>query len=178
VGILWSVVAANGMRWGKVVFTGTYRRHLDEKQRLALPKPLREALADAGDNTLFVAPGTDRSLNLYPGAVLESLGRALSHVSPVAQDARRFSRLFYAQMQPAELDRQGRLRVPTELHQWAGLGSEVVLVGVRDHMEIWSTELWERFLGENQEEFDRLAEAALGHWQLPVTPGSGAVDGG
>ena len=138
-----------------MLLTGTYRRSLDDKLRLAIPKQLRELLKD---QSLFVAPGTDKAVVVYPENVLEQIGSALSNLSPAAQEAKTFSRLFYSQAQPGEIDRQGRLRIPPELASLSSLESEVVIVGVRDRLEVWNAASWDAFLSESQPSYDQLAE--------------------
>lgn len=144
-----------------MLLTGCYRRTLDDKSRLAIPKQLRDAMGPHETN-LFIAPGTDKALVIYTSAVLEQMGQALGKLSPAAKDTRAFSRLFYAQAQPADVDKQGRLRIPTELASLAGIQTEVVVVGVRDRIELWDASSWDRFLTENQASYDSLAEAVLG----------------
>jgi MraZ protein len=144
-----------------MLFTGSYRRTLDEKLRLAMPKQLRDALSSDGTNELYITPGTDHSLAIYTGKVLEELGQRLAQSSPAAKDTRAFSRLFYAQAQPAEIDGQGRLRVPAELAKLARLTGEVVVLGVRDHIELWEAAAWDAFLTETQPSYDELAEKVL-----------------
>ena len=144
-----------------ILLTGSYRRTLDDKSRLAIPKQLRDALGLTEPAVLYLAPGTDGSLAIYTKEVLEQLGQLLAAASPVAQEHRSFSRLFYAQAQMAEIDRQGRLRIPPELSQLAKITSEVVLLGVRDHLELWDAQTWEEYLALNQPSYDRLAESAL-----------------
>jgi len=145
-----------------MLFTGSYRRSLDEKLRLAIPKQLRD-LRSGGEGTseLFITPGTDHSLAIYTEKVLEELGERLAQSSPAAKDTRAFSRLFYAQAQPAEIDGQGRLRVPAELAKLARLTGEVVVLGVRDHIELWEAAAWEEFLTATQPSYDELAEKVL-----------------
>lgn len=160
-------MGASGELWEIMLLTGSYRRTLDDKSRLAIPKQLRDAFGFSDQTTLYLAPGTDGSLAIYTQEILEELGRRLAGTSPVAQEHRSFSRLFYAQAQMAEIDRQGRLRIPPELAQLAKITSEVVLLGVRDHMELWDAQIWDAYLGENQPKYDRLAECALAG---PVEP--------
>jgi MraZ protein len=111
---------------------------------------------------LYIAPGTDRALELYTSTVLEQIGQSLSKLSQAAKDTRAFSRLLYAQAQPAEVDKQGRLRVPPELAKLAGITNEVMVIGVRDRMELWDPLAWEQFLAQNQSSYDQLAESVLG----------------
>ncbi len=78
--------------------------------------------------SLFIAPGQDRSLALYPLGVLEKMGRLLEESSAKKPEPRAFWRMFYARVQAVELDSQGRLRVPTEMGEYAELKNEVVLM--------------------------------------------------
>ena len=150
-----------------MLLTGTFIRSLDEKQRFSLPKPLREALGAIPDGVLFLTPGTDGSLALYPPEAFSRLASQLGHDSPTAQDVRAFSRLFYAQAQRVEVDRQARIRIPVELARLADLEKEIVLVGVRDHMEIWNRGRWEAYLLDKQARYDEIAERVF---ERPVAP--------
>ena len=51
-------------------------------------------------------------------------------------------RYVFAGAAVAELDRQGRVLVPPHLAGHAGLGKDVVVAGVHDHIEIWDRALW------------------------------------
>lgn len=138
-----------------MLLTGSYRRTLDDKLRVSIPKQLREIL---GETNLFVTPGTDQALVVYTGLVLEQIGNALGKLSPAAKDARAFSRLFYAQAQPTEIDKQGRLRIPVDLAKLSSLSGEVVVVGLRDRLEIWDGSAWDSFLEGTRPSYDELAE--------------------
>ncbi len=110
---------------------------------------------------LYLAPGTDGSLSLYPEEAFTRLADRLSESSPAGQDVRAFSRLFFAQAQRVEADSQGRFRVPPELFGQAGLKDEVVLIGVRDHIEIWEATRWDDYLSSKQANYDEIAEKAF-----------------
>jgi len=111
----------------------------------------------------YLAPGTDGSLAFYTEAVFMRLAEQLDHPAPNCQDLRAFSRLFYAQAQRVEIDRQGRMRIPVALSQLAGLEREIILIGVRDHVEIWNRAHWEQYLTQQQTRYDEIADAAFGH---------------
>ncbi len=103
----------------------------------------------------------DGSLAIYSEGAFQQLADRLAQASPTGQDVRAFGRLFYARAQAVELDSQGRVRVPAELAQWAGLTKEAVLVGVSSHLELWDRQRWESYVAERQGKFDELAENAL-----------------
>ncbi len=145
-----------------MLLTGTFTRSIDEKLRVAIPKRLREIMSPPQELGLYVAPGTDRTLAIYSEGAFRELAERLALASPTHHQVRDFTRLFYARAQRVELDSQGRIRIPPELAKLVGLGSEAVLVGVRDHLELWDRAHWESYLTERQGRFDEIAEAAFG----------------
>jgi MraZ protein len=159
IGVLWGEM-------GRMLLTGAYERLLDEKLRVALPKPLREVLAQ--DKQLVLTPGTDGSLSLFPSKTFAVLADKLAEQSPTGKEIRAFSRLLYAQSHTVEIDSQGRVRLPAELAQLASLEGAVVLVGVGDRVELWNKSRWEAYLAELQPRYDELAENALSH--KPTSP--------
>ncbi|MGA2033881.1 MAG: division/cell wall cluster transcriptional repressor MraZ [Thermoguttaceae bacterium] len=145
-----------------MLLTGNFTRSLDEKLRLALPKRIRDAMQCTDAAGLFIAPGTDASLAIYSEEAFARLAERLTRVSPTRQDVRTFTRLFYARAQRVELDSQGRIRIPPELVTIARLEKEVVLLGVQDHLELWSAERWRSYVAEKQLHYDEIAETAFG----------------
>lgn len=148
-----------GQSGDEMLLTGQYRRSLDDKLRVAIPKPLRDALT-AGP--LYLTPGLDGCLALYPEADFAALADRLATGSPAAPATRDYSRLFFSQAECVNADRQGRLRLPAELAKWANLESEVVLIGVRDRLEIWNAAGWDAYVAQRDHSFNDLAVAALG----------------
>jgi len=145
-----------------MLLTGTFSRSIDEKLRVAIPKSLREALGCSEGGGIYLAPGTDGSLAIYTEEALGQLGRRLAEASPAQQSVRAYMRLFYARAQRVELDRQGRIRIPAELAELAGLSRDVLLLGVQDHLELWNPERWKAYFADKQARYDEIAEAALG----------------
>ncbi len=144
-----------------MLLTGAFSRSLDEKLRVAIPKRLRDGLDRGQPQGIYVTPGTDQSLALYPEEAFARLAERLAQASPTRQDVRAFTRLFYARAQRVELDSQGRVRIPPELAELAQLGKEVVLLGVQDHVEIWAAQRWASYLADRQKHYDEIAETAL-----------------
>ena len=110
---------------------------------------------------LYVAPGTDESLAIYTEETFSKLADGWAGLPPTRQDVRAFSRLFYARAQRVEADGQGRIRIPRELAELARLEKEAILLGVRDHLELWAAQRWKEYLAEKQPHYDEIAEAAF-----------------
>lgn len=144
-----------------MALTGTYDRNLDEKQRLAIPKRLRDEFGESELTSFYVAPGMDRSLAIYSPAGFEMLAHKVSRNSGQPAKLRTFSRLFYSQAEKVDLDSQGRIRIPERLVKLAGLERDVVLLGVHDHAEIWNVETWRQFMASHGPDFDQISDAAF-----------------
>jgi MraZ protein len=144
-----------------MLLTGTHSCTLDDKKRLGLPKRVREQLGQPA--SLFVAPGPDQCLWVYTQVGLEQLATKLDEAPATHADARVYRRLLFGRTEAVSLDRTGRILVPDRLVQFAGLLHEVVLIGVRDYLELWDTQRWQQYLTENAPRFDAVAERAFGN---------------
>lgn len=147
-----------------MLLTGSFKRAIDDKLRIAIPKRFRDCFRTASDESgdvLYIAPGTDGSLTLYTEASFRRIADQLDKESPTGKEVRAFSRLFFSRAESVDVDRQGRIRIPRELAELANIGSEAMLIGVRDRMEIWETKRWDAYVNQNEEEYDQLAEQAL-----------------
>ena len=142
-----------------MLLTGTHPRTLDDKNRVTLPKRVREQLGDI--EQLFVTPGPDQCLWVFDQTNLETLSAKLDEAPAAGSDVRVFRRLFFAQMEAVDLDRMGRALIPDRLVRFAGLDREVVLIGVRDHLELWNAGKWDAYLNEHGPRFDAVAEGAF-----------------
>jgi MraZ protein len=142
-----------------MLLTGTHPRTLDDKKRLALPRRIREQLGEP--STLFVTPGPDQCLWLFSQDALERLAEKLDRSPAADAEVRVFRRLYFAQTEAVDVDRNGRILIPDRLVQFAGLQHDVVLIGVRDHLELWDAQRWQQYLATNAPRFDAVAEGAF-----------------
>lgn len=132
---------------------------LDEKNRLTLPKRVRELLGDP--SSVFVTPGPDQCLWLYSQSGLEGLAEKLDGSPATDAEVRVFRRLYFAQTEAVDVDRSGRILIPDRLLAFGGLKHEAVLIGVRDHLELWDAGRWNEYLTRNAPRFDAVAESAF-----------------
>src|SRR5688572_7465357 len=144
-----------------MALTGTYQRSLDDKQRLAVPKRLRDEFSEDKLTSLYVAPGTEKSLALYSPVAFGRLAEDLAGRTSNGADVRNYLRLFYARAEKVALDSQGRIRIPEQLVEHAQLTRDIVLLGVHDHAEIWDVRLWDEFINRHGASFDDLATQAF-----------------
>jgi MraZ protein len=125
------------------LFTGTYEHSIDAKQRLAIPSEIREALQpDRDGDKLYLSVANPHALSLYTQAGFERRADDLEQSPLPPADVIEFERVFYSLARPVELDKQGRIRLPEQLVNFVKLGREVVLLGVKDHLEIHDRQRW------------------------------------
>lgn len=134
---------------------GEYAQRLDEKNRVTIPARLRDAFADG----VFVTRGLDRCVALYARDGWEDfVASQTARLDPFTREGRQMERFLFGGAVEAELDRQGRVAVPAPLLQHAALQREIVVAGVRDRLEIWDREAWERALVDLEGSAEVVAE--------------------
>lgn len=134
---------------------GEYEHTLDDKNRLTLPAKFRQAFADG----IVVTRGMDGCLFAYTRGDWSSLvERRLATLDPLSKEGRRMQRFFFSGASETELDKQGRVGIPTALLEHAKLGRDVVVAGVHDHLEIWDRAAWRQELAEVEGSAEDVAE--------------------
>jgi MraZ protein len=134
---------------------GTHEHTVDEKNRLTLPARFREAFADG----VVLTRGMDGCVSVYTRAAWDQLVSVrLIELDPFTQEARQMNRFIYAGASDADLDRQGRVVLPQALIEHAGLEREVIVAGLRDHLEIWDSSAWTTQMEEVERNAERVAQ--------------------
>ncbi|MCD8150703.1 MAG: division/cell wall cluster transcriptional repressor MraZ [Clostridiales bacterium] len=132
------------------MFKGEYSHSVDAKGRIIMPAKFREALGEE----FVVTKGLDGCLFVYSNSEWENIENKFSEIPHANKEARRFSRFFFAGAADCEVDRQGRVLIPSNLREFAALEKEVVLIGVMNRIEIWNKNRYQDI------EFDDMDEVA------------------
>ena len=136
------------------MFMGEYNHTIDAKGRLIVPAKFREIL---GDN-FIVTKGLDGCLFVYPNDEWQKFEEKLQTLPLTNKNARQFTRFFLAGAADVELDKQGRILIPSVLREFASLQKDVVFVGVGSRIEIWSKESWNDSISNYDDNMDEVAE--------------------
>jgi MraZ protein len=65
-------------------------------------------------------------------------------------EGRSFVRLFQSGAQPLSLDSANRLLLPKALCEYAGLNGDVILIGMKDRIEVWDSATYQQWLTTNE----------------------------
>ncbi|MCE9620323.1 MAG: hypothetical protein K8R92_10510 [Planctomycetes bacterium] len=142
-----------------MLFLGQFEHSLDAKQRLAIPSEIRCCLPDEGKDAVFVsAPGTNGFLWLWPEPTFAELANALGGSLLGDEGVQNFERYMFSQSSRCPLDKAGRLRIPDHMLERYGLSGKLMILGVRDHLELCTLHQW-------KEERDRHEPAAADIWR-------------
>ena len=137
------------------MFFGEYEHSIDDKNRLTLPAKFRAAFADG----VVLTRGLDSCLDVFARADWQvRADEQLAPLDPFAPETRDLMRFFFGAAADAELDKQGRVLVPPALVGYAHLGREVVVAGIRDHLEIWDRKSWAARVTKVEGSADDVAE--------------------
>jgi MraZ protein len=134
---------------------GQYAHTIDDKNRLTLPAKFRQAFGEG----VVLARGLEGCVSVYPRADWQGLVQdRLGALDPLSRETRTLARYFFAGASDGELDKQGRIMLPPALMEHAGLGREVVVAGLHDHLEIWDRGAWASQLAEVEGSAEHVAE--------------------
>lgn len=140
------------------MFYGEYEHSLDKKGRIILPSKLREALKETFVEKCIMTKGLEGCLFLYPLDEWRILEQKVKTLPMVGREARAFSRQLLSGACECILDRQGRIFIPQNLRQYAGISREVIIIGVSNRMEIWAKDRWITYAKETQSSYEDIAE--------------------
>ena len=135
--------------------TGEFRHALDDRGRVAVPVRFRPRLSQGAT----LARWLDGCLAIFPADAWEELAEKLQALPTTNAAARQFGRFMSSGAVEVELDKQGRVLVPSYLREYAGIESgEVVVVGALNRLEIWAPSAWQPYRSKIEDEPEALAE--------------------
>ncbi len=139
------------------MFLGTHTPRLDDKGRLALPARFRPEL-EAG---LVICKGQDRCLYIYPVTEFQRVTEALRSAPMTDRRARDFSRVLFASASNETPDGQGRITVPPQLRDYAGLQKDCAVIGANTRIEVWESAAWQQYLEATEPGFSDIEEEVV-----------------
>lgn len=127
------------------MFRGLAACSIDEKGRVTVPSNYRKMLTEEADGKLVLTIDTeDRCLLLYPLATWLVIEEQLGKLPSLNPAARRIRRLLIGHATDLELDRQGRILLPSLLREYAGLNDKsIMMVGLGNKMAIYGESQWQ-----------------------------------
>ena len=136
------------------MFMGQYNHTIDAKGRVIIPAKFREKLG----TSFVVTKGLDGCLYGYANDDWAAFEERLGTLPITNKNTRQFTRFFLAGAAECELDKQGRILIPSVLREFAALEKDVVLVGVGSRIEIWDKARWNESISIYDDDMEEVAE--------------------
>ena len=143
-------------------FLGEFEATLDSKGRFLLPAGFKRQIPE-GESTRFVVNrGFEKCLSLYPMSSWQPLYDQISTLNDFDPKVREFRRYFLNGAIIVEPDAAGRLLIPQNLKDYAGLEKDIVLAAAVNKLEIWDKEKYQKFFeAYSPEDFSTLAQSVM-----------------
>ena len=120
-----------------VLFTGEYEYTIDAKGRLAIPAEIRSWLdPQKGGCGFYITAGPNDALWLWPERTFERIAGAIEESLLQTEEQIEFDEITFPSARHLEMDKSGRVLLPQKMIETAGIGSKVMILGMRDHLEL------------------------------------------
>jgi len=143
------------------VLMGHAPARVDDKGRLKIPADFRKLIEDKYGSDCFITSIDGERASVYPLPVWYDFQTRLSKVpSASVAKSKLLERVNYFG-QPATIDAQGRVLIPSILREVAAIADDVVVLGSTDHMIVWNEGRIQKRLKDNPLTPDDMKELEL-----------------
>jgi MraZ protein len=143
-------------------FLGEYEVAIDAKGRFLLPAGLRKQLPEGYGDRFVINRGFEKCLVLYTMDVWDVLSARMSKLNDFNEKERAFKRLFLNGASSVELDSAGRMLLPKNLMEFAGLSKDMILAAQGNKVELWDKEAYQKYMQDNVASLSALAQEVGG----------------
>ncbi len=141
------------------MFFGEVIYKIDEKGRIPIPPKFRGELKEG----VVLTPGVERCIIAYPRLEWKKLAATLTTGSITPSKLRKLNRAIFATAFSLNIDGQGRVALPPQLREHAGIEDEVIIAGANNYFELWNKEQWEEEKATSQEQAWQIIESLERH---------------
>lgn len=143
---------------------GVFECSADAKGRIMLPIAFKKQLAAVSEQGFVIKRSIfSKSLELYPVNTWSEMVKEVNKLNRFVKKNVEFIRMFNYGVKSIELDNNGRILIPKDLVDFAGIKKDIVMAAATDRIEIWDRKTYEKFIKDNTGDFDKLAEDVMGN---------------
>jgi MraZ protein len=145
-------------------FKGQAEYSIDEKGRVALPAKMRRAMSPAAKDTFVATRGMEKCVYLFALDRWEQMEAQFESLNTFHTETRDFLRTITRWADELPLDTQGRIVVPKNLMDFAGLAprSPALVIGALNRLEIWSPAAFEQHQSDQPYDYATITERVMG----------------
>ncbi len=164
------------MKWEKMGnlngFRGSFSARLDDRGRLRIPAKFLQILQNQKNSHLFLTSLNGDHVMAYPIKIWEGIEKRIEQITIFNPDIEEYlSRLSYWGNE-TEIDSKGRILIPQELRESAGLNEEIVVLGRLNYFVIWNTAQFRQKFMKNEFSPEKLFQVAKAINETPALSGN------
>ena len=125
------------------MFRGRYEHSIDAKGRTSVPSRFRDVMTAQGESKLVLTTGLDTCLVAYPMAEWMAFENRLAELPQFDADVVTMKRIYVSGAVECEVDKVGRLLIPSALRKHARLKRDALWAGMGRYIELWAKEAFE-----------------------------------
>ena len=144
------------------MYTGTYPATMDENGRIKIPRKFQVLMELHDEYRFIIILGFHKNLCLYPRREWTKFQRQLESSTRLDPDTQDFFRILYGSMTDVTVTDQGRITIPAALRDMIHAEHDVMLIGVMDHLELWSRAEWDAYCAASQGKYREMVAKILG----------------
>jgi len=154
------VETSNYVRKSKL-FKGQFLHSIDSKGRLSIPARLRKSVLQEADNSFVMTLGIGKCIEVYPKDQWELIEAKLLKLNFFDPTEARLLRIMLQNANEDTMDAQSRILIPQSLLDYAGIKSEVKIIGILKKIELWEPETYEAYMASSPETFEQIASQVM-----------------
>lgn len=137
---------------------------MDTKGRFLLPSGFRKQLPENAEAEGFVVcRGMEQCLSFYTKDGWDKVTQKLNRLNDFNPKVQQLKRILLSGASPLELDNAGRILLPKQLKEYAGLDKTMVFTAQGEKVEIWDKKKYHEYLNKYSGDLEKLANEILGN---------------
>ncbi len=133
-------------------FTSRYSNKIDRKGRISVPAQFRSVVEEQGAHHIYLKPNlADGAIDGLTERFMDKVQEAISQLPIGSEDRDAFEDEYFSESVEIRFDPEGRIVVPKELMEFAGISDQALFIGRGERFQIWQPEAYEAYRARRQE---------------------------
>lgn len=144
------------------MYFGEANTALDDKGRITVPVQFRAVMEVNDHDTWYLTRGFDGAIFMFSASRWQEIVQQTATKASLDPRLLDFRRFFIGGATKVKRDAQGRMAIPSHLREYASINKQAVLLGVDDHLELWSDLVWREFQERQAGSYKEMAALLFG----------------
>jgi len=144
-----------------MVYFGEFRGKTDKQGRIVIPSKLRNFLSVKKNKNIYITKGLEYCLFIFSDKMWSNQSAKLKDLPFTKGNPRTFTRLFFSGAFQSQIDKQGRILIPSNLLEYAGIKENIVIIGAGTRVEIWDEKRWNEYYELSLKTYENISEQLM-----------------